>query len=190
MAVLATMAVACIVFVCRAYVNSVYVRTYILQCMHLLMRPFCIQPHLPVPGPHLRNIDPILPVSNNNMVINLYYTYCVSILIWQCMWMIFWHVFERQMKWHFERLDRGCQGIKTRIYYILNLHCRDNGRNEDSSCYSAELWLVHTYMLHFYRLHWHPTQTWMTLMHSSRVAASLRCLIVAHSKLYSSSLFM
>ena len=86
MAVLATMAVARIVFLCRAYVHSVYVRTYILQGMHLLMRPFGIQPHLPVPGPHLRNIDPILPVgNNNNMVINLYYTYCVGILIWQCL---------------------------------------------------------------------------------------------------------
>ena len=72
-----------------AYVRSVYictyVRTYILQGMHLPVRPFCMQPLLPIVAPHLRNIYPILPVGNYNMVINLYYIYYVGILIWQCM---------------------------------------------------------------------------------------------------------
>ena len=75
----------CVYTFAHACAFCVYIRTYIWQGMHLLMRLFCIQSLLPIAAPHLRNIYPMLPVGNNNMVINLYYIYCVGILIWQCM---------------------------------------------------------------------------------------------------------
>ena len=62
-------------FVCRGYVCTplhVHVHsvcTYILQGMHFLMCPFCIQLLLPIATPPLRSIYPILPVGNNNMAV-------------------------------------------------------------------------------------------------------------------------